>query len=285
MQLFISWCEGIEDNKSVLTEIKNSKIIDGIETSNLDNTIDKIQNFGLKVSIHNPFREHGLGLGNPDLKDSLERIPEISLVSNKSDPDSVGFHLIGKKDFSTNRDEVITQILENLKYMQTKISKNVLFECRVLGDWHRNSEFKEITDFLTSYLAVEKILKHSDTDYLFDISHFIVSRYNSNKFKNRETNFNQELDKFLNSCNGRIKQLHVNVPHHREESGYNDIHDIFKDNHQSKIVEEILRKIMKSISKNNLLVTLEMDPKVSLEEFPKVMIKQAKYFRRLTNNN
>ena len=284
MQLFISWCEGIEDNKNVLNAIKNSKIIDGIETSNLDNTLEKIQNSGLKVSIHNPFREHGLGLGDLNLKDSMEKTPEISLVSNKSDPDSVGFHLTGKKDFSKNRDKVIAKILENLEFMKTEISKNILFECRVLGDWHKNSEYKEITDFLTSHIAVEKILKHSNADFLFDVSHFIVSRFNSNRFNNKDTNFNQELDKFLYSCTGRIKQLHVNVPFYDDVNGYRDFHDIFRDNHQSKLVKEILKKTLKSISKltrENLFVTLEMDAKVSLKEFPKVMIEQARYFRKL----
>src|SRR6056297_835902 len=120
VEIYVSWCKGISDNNEALEMIKRSDIIDGIETSELED-IDKLKKSGIKSSIHRPFRWKGFNLEEKDAPNYNE---EEILKYNNSDAPVLGFHLIDYKEKQPENNKVVlNNIINNLKKFEKLFSK------------------------------------------------------------------------------------------------------------------------------------------------------------------
>jgi sugar phosphate isomerase/epimerase len=257
----------LPENKKALEILKNSRIISGIETSNLNEEIELIKKAGLKVSIHNPLRNLHLGLENRNLKKNLTK--ELINKCELADTGLVGFHA-GYKIIETNQNLWLTKIrtILNIKFLKKKINKKIIFE----SPPYLNNELGKRREKIASPNFVKTILKHSD-GYLFDVSHNFITM---KQFEKQGKNYRKEI---LEVTKGRVLQMHLNAVTKTPEGDYIDEHKTFQGLKHEKEELEFAKEVL-SLNPQLKVITLEMSTNSSPEKHAKILVEQAKYLKK-----
>jgi sugar phosphate isomerase/epimerase len=95
VEIYVSWCPGLETNDEALRILKDCKLISGIEVWNHD-LKGNIKKNGLKLSIHNPIKKIMCDLTDDNLEESLSQHKEIVDAMISSDSKIAGFHVYYK---------------------------------------------------------------------------------------------------------------------------------------------------------------------------------------------
>jgi hypothetical protein len=266
-EIYISWCKGLPQDKKALKLVKNSKLIEGIETCQLNEEIDLIKNSGLKVSIHNALRDYQLGLEDKEFKKKMTK--EKIELATKCDTSFLGFHAEYKFLFK-NPLVILAKIqtILNIKFLRKKTGKKIIFESAPYYPGNNNPERKKVT----SPKFIRSLLKYAD-GYLFDVSHNFIT------LKNLETegysNYEKEI---LKATKGKVLEMHLNCPSKIDEE-YRDNHSIFTGKSYEKEFLEFVKKVLKN-NPQIKIINLEMTTNSSPEEHAKIMIQQVKYLKK-----
>ena len=98
VELYVSWVKGLPEDKEALKLLKDSRIVDGIELSNVDEQVERIRDSGLKVSSHTPGVYNPgfstLNLANPNYMRAFEgeQGKRLLQVIRESECPVIAFH-------------------------------------------------------------------------------------------------------------------------------------------------------------------------------------------------
>ncbi len=316
-EIYISWVKGLVYDKQALDILKSSGVIAGIELSNVDEQIERIQDSGLKVSLHCPGQKLTTNLAAKDFKYVFERKNGILEAILKSDAPIVGFHCgyaaeeiykmkafpnIPKGALITDEKELVNRISENLNCLDEKINSQKQIVIETL-DYTREQEIKwklqsdevqinryEIERIISIYGTnasllyvnepkfIEKILSQTKVKYLCDTAHIFITA--DTKIHNKE--FNGEIEDYFIKMNlattGKIYQIHLSVPAGDAEKGYSDVHKKFVEG--DYLSSQILDLTKEMIEPELKVVTLEIDTRLKPTKHAKEMVKQAEYIMK-----
>jgi uncharacterized protein (UPF0276 family) len=264
-EIYASWCEGLPQSKNALKILKDSGMIIGIETCDLNEEIDLIKKSGLKVNVHNPLRKLRVGLEDKNLK--KEMTPEKILLCKKSDEDFVGFHTC-YKNLERSHSLVFARVRHvlNTKFLRKNLNKKIIFESRPYIKGLTTSKKSTSPNF------IEQLLNYSN-GYLFDISHNFVTMKN---LGNEGKEYRKEI---LKVTGGKVLQIHLNCPLKKEGGDFIDVHGIFQGKDYEKEVLDFARDVIKNNPQLSV-ITLEMTTNSSPEEHVNILIQQAKYLKK-----
>ncbi len=264
MHIYASWCEGLPQNKKALKILKDSKIITGIETCQLDDDIGLIKKAGLRVNVHNPLRKLHIGLEDRRFKKEMNS-ERIGLLE-KSDEDFRGFHSC-YRNLEQSHSLILARIKHffNVRFLRKRLNKKIIFESPPYIRGLRSSKK------VVSPKFVGQLISYSD-GYLFDVSHNFVT------MKNLGEEGKEYRKGILGVTKGKVLQMHLNCPIKKEES-FIDGHMPFSGKKYEKEVLDLARDVIK----NNLpmeVLTLEMTTNLPPEEHARVLVRQAKYLKK-----
>lgn len=164
VEIYISWCKGLPENEEALGIIKDSGIIDGIETSDYRD-IEKIRSAGLKTSIHRPFRDKSFNLEDGHLPSfTKEDIKEC----NKSDPPFLSFHLINSEKRPKNDEGSLSgNIKKNIERLESLFEKRVVFEFSPYQKNFVEIRGRESVDFFTGKEILNDLFENTSAGFSF----------------------------------------------------------------------------------------------------------------------
>ncbi len=93
-EIYVSWSRGLPQDKEALRILRESGLVSGIETSNIDGQFEMIKDADLKVSLHTPGVDLTSNLANPNYVEIFdgEQGNRLLYVIRNSDASTVGFH-------------------------------------------------------------------------------------------------------------------------------------------------------------------------------------------------
>jgi hypothetical protein len=275
-KFYAAWSEGLLSNSEALEILKNSDLIEGIETRFNGENLSLMKEIGLKLSLHRPPLGFNLNFGDRNFLDFFrsKKGRKVIEVIDESDASTVGFHLAFNEEKFLNSDEMFSLLLKNIVGFSRKISKRAVFES-VPGEGRFGKYFRTIND----PLFIKKILESSKNEkpapgVLFDVSHNYVIANNLTKRKFFRRGISDYFNLLLRNFSGRINQMHVNVPE-QLNGNYFDFHGFFREN--DPLTDEILELTGKVIKKNPEIETITLEFKSGLGpvDYAKKTVEQA----------
>ncbi len=276
-KFYVAWSEGLLENPEALNILKNSGLIEGIETRlNKGEDLTLLKDLGLKISLHRPPLGFDLHFGDKNFLDFFESEmgKEIIKIIDESESPTIGFHLSFKEEAFSTPKELFNLLLTNIVCFSRKINKRTVFEA-VPGE----GRFGKYSNIINNPSFISKILNNSKNEkispgVLLDISHNYIIANNLKKEKLFNKGVSEYFDLLLENFSGRINQIHVNVP--TEINGeYIDTHNFFKkENPLTKEILELTNKVIKK-SQEIETITLEFYSDLNPVEYAKETIKQA----------
>ena len=278
VEIYVSWCKDIIEDKEALNILKDSKIIDGIETSEV-NDENNLKKEGLKISLHRPFRRKVETLENPELDKTLEENQEILNKINRSNSFLVGFHVINYAlEDKKNIKETLEICKKNIQLLKKKLDRKIVFETSPYCKSVYERRGKEFLSYFTSPEMIGELV-NENCGFLFDISHNYISCMNKIMEGKYDKTIEEYFREIIKASDGNILQIHLNFP--VKEKEFLDKHTTFEEN--SKTNDEIIKltKYVIDNSPNLKVLTLEMNTNLSPKEHAKKMIEQTKILRKL----
>ncbi len=281
-QVYVSWCEGLHQNRAALDILKNSGIVSGVEArpSSQEETA-LIKAAGLKVSLHRPPLKLDLGLADINFIKFFETKQgrEVLESIRNSDSPTVGFHLSFSDSNFIDEKDLLQTVANNLSSLERKINKDSTSELKkVVAESqppHGSNFFKlRLADPLFIKNILERPEFNASLGYLLDTSHNFITakeRIWKGEFSGSVSEY---FDYLVSTISGKIYQLHINVPG-KVLGFYFDAHRIFKKG--DRLSEEILdltRKVVRASPELEVL-TLEMTSGMEPMAHAKEMVKQA----------
>jgi len=270
VEVYVSWCEGLPENKEALKVLRDSGIVDGIETSEKED-IEKIHSEDLKANIHRPFRDNDFNLEDKEFPEYAGK--EIERY-NKSDSPVLGFHLINhKKECEAEKEDILERIKDNIEKLDSVFKQDIVFEISPYWSEFVKLKGEDNMEYFTGKEIISDLLKNTSAGVLLDISHVFVG--GMNKIKNGL--FNGTIEDYFNNLldvsKEKVLQLHVNVPIKKEKE-YEDAHKTFEDDEISEKIIQIMRLVLEKCP-NISVITLEIDTGLSPVEHARKMVGQA----------
>jgi|GEM_PF-1707305 len=277
-EIYASWCKGILEDFVSLSLLKESNLIEGIELSNLSDSLELLNSVGLKYNQHNALRDYKLGLENEYFIPTMNKFSEVVKRCKESGPSVVGFHAgysaVNEKNVLSQT--VISNSLRSLNFLDKVLDKKIIFETPPYHPTLFVNGNQSALSVVSSSEFVKQIFSKSRAGYLFDISHIFVTA----AAKIQRGEFNGEIEDYfaqmISVCATETYQLHLNVPTYSKENGFTDSHGVIKlNNSLGKRILLIAKEIVDSCP-NLKLITLEMEPNLAPKKHAKLMIAQAK---------
>lgn len=95
MDVFVSWCPGLEKDEKAISILKDCNLIKGIEVWQLE-LAEIIRKSGMRAALHNPIKTLEKDLTDQDLIEAIEKEPGFFKAISSSDSKSIGFHVYYK---------------------------------------------------------------------------------------------------------------------------------------------------------------------------------------------
>lgn len=321
MEIYISLVNDLVRDREALRILKESGIVSGIETSDIDEQVEMVKDAGLKFSSH----KSEVILSNPNCADLFDsRLLDVII---NSDAPTIGFHcgysaerIYKFRGFPnvpipntliTDKDNLLKKITDNIVLIENKINQNLQKNKQVVVeslDYSREKPIpwdqqideiknnkKEIEEIVVKYginagilyvtepSFIKKVLDKTKTGFLFDIGHVFISA-DAKKYKGEFKGAIEDyFDEMLKVSNGRTYQMHLTVPEGNDKEGYSDYHCIFTPGERlSDHIIELTQEVVKKSPELSVL-TLEMKTNFKPVEHAKEMIKQAEYVIKKLN--
>ena len=276
-EIYVSWCEGLPENKEAMKILRDSGIVDGIETSEYED-IDRIHSEGLKANIHRPFRWQDFNLEDNSLPEySEDEIKEY----NKSDSPVLGFHLIDYEKHNEKSDKgIVENMKRNIEKLDSLFERRIVFELppydSYLIDTRKNS-----AKYFTSKEVVRELVENTSAGVLLDISHVFVGGMNKIKEGLFDGTIEDYFSEIMDVSKDKVWQLHVNVPRENEK-GYEDVHKTFENDELSERMIQIIKSVLEK-SPNISVITLELDTGLPPVEHARKTVEQAEILNKRLN--
>ena len=203
VELYVSWCKGLAQDKQALAMLKNCQIITGIETLNSKGEREPFQQAGLKVSIHNMIKLFHCCLSDKNLISEFKKKENTHTLDNirKSDAKAVGFHAYYKTQLIENHvrhgkplpegifeneslEQIRERIVKNLVFLERNINKGLKKQKKVLFETQPFMDFTKLKNPVNKVSDQEmKLMKRAGMMCTPD---FISSVLNDKRIKNNK---------------------------------------------------------------------------------------------------
>ncbi|MCX6803961.1 MAG: hypothetical protein NTY48_05335 [Candidatus Diapherotrites archaeon] len=286
VEIYASWSPGLVDDSAALKILKDSKIIAGIETCDVDNTLNKIEKAGLKYNLHNALFKQKIGLDNPNFINALIQKPNILAACKNSYPPVLSFHAGHEALWNKyiTKEEILSNTVRNIKMLDQTISKKIIFETpnyyEKLFTGVDSVANKNTLFYVTSPEFFRQVLAKTNAGYLFDINHNLVSGAEKIRLKEFRGEIQDYFAEILLAVAKETYQIHLNVPNGNPIDGYLDIHGPLKlAQKNSKLVLMLAKEIIDSCP-NIKVITMEETSGLAPKLHAKLMVKQAQLIQK-----
>ncbi len=275
-RFYVSWSPGLLENPGALKILKDSGLVEGVETRLNGEDLNIIKDVGLKLSLHRPPFGFNLNFGDKDFIDFFQTEEGRNTIKeiNDSDASTVGFHLSFVDENFVNSEDLFNTLLNNILLFGKKINKRVVFE-----SVPRESKFGKYINVINDPSFVRKLLESSKNEklapgFLFDISHNYVIANGLLKKGLFNRGVSSYFELLIKEFSGRINQLHVNVPE-QMNGAYFDSHGYFDNGDLlSQEILELTDGVIKGAPELET-ITLEMYSAFEPVVYARKMVKQA----------
>ena len=244
VEIYGSWFDDFSNDKNTLEMIRKSGY-DGLEvTDHL--TMKKLQEEGIKVSLHNPLRDRDLSLTTNGFFKALREDPRYVDSCKRSDAKTVGFHLTRSGTKVNDLDSAIDSAKTNLHALKVATNKDILFEPMPIRK-NQTREGYENNILLTEDKNLEYLALNSGI--LWDMSHMFIT------FSNITDSPMRKMEDSANILGPYVGQIHLSVP------------EILKDQYEDKHLPYRSNDITSKMIYDQLGILLERSPNLKTLTF------------------
>lgn len=280
VDIYISWCKGLDEDKEALRTIINDDLVKGVESYAVYGVNAQYANMraaGVPTSMHNPLNWFCEGLDDPQAVQTIAK-EDVLKSCQESAGAVIGMHLFTgmAKTETFDIEKAKGQAVANTKAIKQLLpGKTIALELPPL--WSDTRRTKRNPAFLATYRPafISSIMQETGLWLLLDFSHTLVSLKTMRKESLYAGSADEYFDELLDRAAENIAELHVATPTLKDGSTTDSDRPLSMDDPVSILVMHLAKKVLER-AKNVKTITLEVNTGLPPKEHVKTMLAQAR---------